>query len=137
MDELGEGEYSKVIRNTAMINKDPENPENPEEPTEETETNVNKANVKIRKESIPASGSEVSKGEEITYKIEIDNKEGTAPTEVLVKDTIPTGTTFVEGSIKVNGEVQAELNAETLAQGILVNLNAGETKTLEIGRAHV
>ena len=131
MDKLGEGEYSKVIRNTAMIDKDPENPENPEEPTEETETTVNKANVSIRKESVPARGSEVSKGEEITYKITVDNSQGTAPGEVIVKDSIPEGTTFVEGSIKVGEELQEGLTADNLASGILVSLNAGETKVVE------
>ena len=62
---------------------------------------MKKPNVQISKTSDPASGSNVKVGETITYTITLDNSTGTAPDTVTVKDTIPTGTTFVSGSIKI------------------------------------
>ena len=67
---------------------------------------------------------------EITYIITLDNSTGKAPATVVVKDSIPTGTTFVPGSIKVKGSSTGN-SAEELASGIEVNLNAGESTTLE------
>ena len=69
-------------------------------------------------------------GDIITYTIELDNSKGTAPSTVTVKDEIPEGTTFVEGSVKVGG-IATEDTAENLSNGVSVDLNAGETKTVE------
>ena len=60
----------------------------------------------------------------------MDNSTGTAPDTVTVKDTVPAGTTFVPGSIKVGGSA-TEDTADQLASGISVDLAAGETKTVE------
>ena len=83
----------------------------------------------------------------------LSNKEGTAQVKAKVKDEIPAGTEFVEGSIKVlsvekalTGEKEktltnliaeeteidlTTLTSENLATGIEVELQAGEEKTLE------
>ena len=42
-------------------------------------------------------------GEKITYTITVRN-DGEVAKDVNVKDTVPEGTTLVNGSIKVNGE---------------------------------
>ena len=62
-------------------------------------------------------------GEKITYTITVRNAGGLAK-EVIVKDTAPEGTTFVEGSIKVNNEVQEGLAEADLQNGISVNVPA-------------
>ena len=69
-------------------------------------------------------------GEEITYTIRLTNN-GTAPDTVTVKDSIPTGTEFVTGSIKVGSEARPELTAENLSNGINVTVEAENTNTLE------
>ena len=112
---------SKEILNTALVDDNPTN--------EVTET-VNKADVKYSKSSIPEAGSTVTANNEITYIITLDNSTGKAPATVVVKDNIPTGTTFVPGSIKVKDSSTGN-SAEELASGIEVNLNAGESTTLE------
>ena len=122
VNELTDGSLTKVIRNTATVDGTP---------TEEITNTVNKADVKYSKSSDPASGETVVAGQEITYAITLDNSQGTAPAAVNVKDTIPLGTTFVEGSIKVGNEERTDLNADSLASGISVDLNARETKNVE------
>ncbi len=65
-------------------------------------------------------------GEKITYKITVKN-EGNLEKDVVVRDNIPEGTTFVEGSIKIDEEAKAEMVAEDLANGITINVpEAGE-----------
>ena len=66
-------------------------------PTNDTTDTVNKSDVKFTKTADPADGN-VIEGQEITYIITIDNSTGTAPADVIVKDEIPAGTTFVTGS---------------------------------------
>ena len=69
-------------------------------------------------------------GEKIIYTI-IAKNSGGLPKDVLVQDTIPEGTTFVEGSIKVNslssynGTDLTTLTADDLANGITLNVPAG------------
>ena len=69
-------------------------------------------------------------GEEITYIIRLTN-EGTAPDTVTVKDSIPAGTEFVTGSIKVGSEARPELTASDLSNGIDVQVEADGTNTVE------
>ena len=122
VNELPENTFEKDIINIAYVDG---------EPTEETTDTVNKPNVEISKSSNPTSGETVENGEEITYSITLDNSKGTAPTTVNVKDSIPTGTTFVDGSIKIGNDLRTDLNADNLASGIDVDLLAGESKNLE------
>ena len=120
VNEIEEG-FTTTIENTATVD---------EKPTDEVITTVNKPNVTATKESIPESGETVENGEEITYIIRLTN-EGTAPDTVKVKDNIPTGTEFVEGSIKVGSEARPELTEDNLSNGIDVTVEAGNTNTLE------
>ena len=128
VNELEGEALTKQIANTATINKNPDNPESPEEPTNEVTTVVNKSDLKYNKSANPVTGSTIKVGEEITYTIHLDNSKGTAPTSAIVKDSIPTGTTFVEGSIQINGIVDESKTADDLASGIKVDLPAGESK---------
>src|SRR5699024_6333018 len=119
VDQLPADKYEETIRNTATVN---------EEDTNEVTTNENKANLKYEKISSPASGETVENGEEITYYIRVTN-DGTAPDTVKVKDSIPAGTEFIEGSIKIGEVAQSSLTAENLSNGIDVLVEAKGTNT--------
>ena len=121
VNELPQGEVTKTITNTASVDDNNTNTVN---------TTVNKPFVEYRKLSSPANNTDVEVGEEITYTIELKNTKGTAPTTVNVKDTIPTGTTFVPNSIKIAGE-GSQYTETNLQEGINVDLDAGQEKTLE------
>lgn len=55
------------------------------------------------KSSNPVSGTTVDSGKEIEYKIDVTNEGPTAANYVRVTDKIPTGTTFVGGSLGMSG----------------------------------
>ncbi len=128
VDTLPEGTYFKQFKNKAIVDG--------KETTETTNT-INKSDITFTKTAIPASGEKVKPGDEITYAITITNK-GTAEDEVVVKDTIPQGTTFVEKSIKITEQDIAEsaLNPEReyqkqeLEEGITVKVGAKKSVTL-------
>ena len=67
----------------------------------------------------------VAIGEKLTYTITVTNS-GTANGTAIIKDEIPEGTSFVEGSIVVNEESKADLTAENLAEGISVDVEQGK-----------
>ena len=128
-----------VIKNQAYESKIPdketkeEGPEKPEEPIEEkptNETNNQYVEPKIRskKEATSEKGlNYVVEGEKITYTITVEN-EGGLEKEVIIKDTIPEGTTFVENSIKIKGEA-SNYTKEELVNGISVNVPAKQGET--------
>ena len=70
----------------------------------------------------------VVQGEKITYTVRVENTGGVEK-DVLVQDSIPTGTTFVEGSIKINDEKTSKTMAE-LTTGITVNVPAKSNATV-------
>ena len=121
VDSLVDGIYSKELKNTATIDN---------EPTNEVTTTVTKANITAHKESDPASGTKVREGDVITYRIRVRN-DGTREGTVLVKDTVPMGTTFVEGSVKVGDVADSSKTATDLQNGISVTLGIGEEKVVE------
>ena len=121
VSQLQEGEYSKELKNSATIDN---------ESTNEVTTTVTKPNITAHKESDPASGSKVTEGDTITYRIRVRN-DGTREGTVFVKDTIPTGTTFIEGSIKVGDVEDLTKTAEDLQNGISLTLGIGEEKVIE------
>ena len=87
--------------------------------------NTTTSNLEIVRPIITASKTAdktaVVEGEIITYTITATNS-GRADGKAVIKDTIPTGTTFVEGSIKVNNE-NTNYTAEDLQNGIEVNVS--------------
>ena len=98
-----------IIKNTAYVN---------EKPSNETETEFNKPVINSEK---VADKTAVVAGEKLTYTIKVTNT-GKADGTATVKDEVPTGTTFVEGSIKVNGVEKAELTEKDLKEGIEVDV---------------
>src|SRR5699024_6781137 len=82
-----------IIENTATVNGTP---------TNTTENTYTEAIINATKEvETENSLAYVVEGEKITYTIVVENS-GDLGQDVLVKDSIPAGTTFIEGSIKVN-----------------------------------
>ena len=116
VNQLDEGIYIKELKNTAVV--DGQN-------TNETTTVVNKSNLTFTKTSDPAPGTEVKKGDEITYTINLNNS-GTMEADAIVKDNIPEGTTFVSNSIKIN-DGDTSYDETNLESGINVPVGINET----------
>ncbi len=121
IDTLANNEYSKTLTNQATVDN---------EPTNEVKTEVTKANITAHKESDPSSGNKVREGDEITYRIRVRN-DGTRAGDVIVKDAIPTGTTFVEGSIKIDNVADSSKTATDLQNGIALNVPISTEKVVE------
>ena len=121
VDKLASNEYSKTLTNQATVDN---------EPTNEVTTNVTKANITAHKEAEPASGNKVRLGDEITYRIRVRN-DGTREGTAIVKDTIPTGTTFVEGSVKIDNVADSTKTATDLQNGISITVGVGAEKVVE------
>ena len=116
-DENDKKELVGVVENKATVN---------EIPTEEVKTPV----IIFFKN---AEQSTVKAGEKILYTITLVNSSEVSG-KVIVKDKAPENTTFVDGSIKVNGVEKAELTEENLKNGIEVEVkeNSEVTLTFEV-----
>ena len=121
VDVLANDMFSKTLENQATVDN---------ELTNKVTTNVTKPNITAHKESAPSSGSKVVEGDGITYKIKVRN-DGTREGRVNVKDTIPAGTTFVEGSIKIGDAIDITKNATDLANGINLTVGVGKEVAVE------
>ena len=121
VDTLANNEYSKTLTNQATVDN---------EPTNEVTTNVTKANITAHKEAEPVSGNKVCLGDEITYRIRVRN-DGTREGDVIVKDTIPAGTTFVEGSVKIDNVADSTKTATDLANGISITVDISKEVVVE------
>ena len=98
-----------IIKNTAYVN---------EKSSNETETEFNKPVINSEK---VADKTAVVAGEKLTYTIKVTNT-GKADGIATVKDEVPTGTTFVEGSIAINGSIKSSLTEKDLKEGIEVDV---------------
>ena len=107
VNDLTDGD---TIRNVATVNG---------EDTPETET---KYQEPVISQSKSTDKTVVVAGETITYTITATNT-GSLAGNAIIRDTIPTNTTFVANSIKVNGEA-TEHTADDLAKGIEVEVPA-------------
>ena len=81
VNPMGEDELTEKIKNTADVN-------GKEVPSEDVE--VDKPQISITKSSDPENKAKVKAGQDITYSIKVANK-GTAPEQILIKETIPAG----------------------------------------------
>ena len=98
-----------IIKNTAYVN---------EKSSNETETEFNKPVINSEK---VADKTAVVAGEKLTYTIKVTNT-GKADGTATVKDEVPTGTEFVEGSIAINGSIKSSLTEKDLKEGIEVDV---------------
>ena len=123
---MAQNTYSGTIENTAHVTGKEYDEDVPSEDVE-----VKKPNITGTKESDPASGTEVTAEDTITYTIYLSNQ-GTAPGEVIAKDEIPEDTTICKRKHKTwRTKFQENLTADDLTNGIRVQLNADESTTLE------
>ena len=76
-----------------------------------------------------ASSSAVISGDTLTYTIEITNDGTFENTDLVFKDELPEGVSFVEGTVKVDGVTQADANPVTGFS--LRNLTANDTIKVE------
>ena len=111
-----------IIKNTAYVN---------EKSSNETETEFNKPVINSEK---VADKTAVVAGEKLTYTIKVTNT-GKADGTATVKDEVPTGTEFVEGSIAINGSIKSSLTEKDLKEGIEVDVP--KTNENEAGTATV
>lgn len=104
-DIIGAVENSVEVKDTTPQNPDPVVPENPDK--------VNTVNITATK-GIITDGAVYEK-DTLTYTITLQNSGNTKGT-VSVKDSIPEGLTFKEGSIKINGD-ETEYTQNDLEDG--------------------
>lgn len=88
-------------------------------------TTINVSNVSVVKASNVA---DVEQGNEITYTITITNNGNINATNITFSDTLDIKTSFVTGSVTVNGETKAEFNPNT--GFALADLIPGATTTI-------
>ena len=112
VNDLNDG---SSIKNVATVNNNS---------TNETEHKYIEAVITASKELKTENGlNYVVEGEKITYTIRVKNSGGLSQ-DVVVKDVIPDGTTFVTGSIKINEKADGSKTERDLANGIRVNVPA-------------
>ncbi|MED2183241.1 hypothetical protein [Bacillus wiedmannii] len=71
-------------------------------------------------------------GDTLTYTITLQNSGNIPATDVIITDSIPTGTTFIPGSITINGISQPDLTPETGIPVGTLNPRQIVTVTLEV-----
>ncbi len=139
VQELPKEQTSRQINNTAQV-REGDDPDSPDEDPKHNPTTDPIPEYKPALEVTKAHDIEgyVTKGDEITYTITLDNKKGTAPISVLVKDKIPEHTEFKVGSIKVLNEGKEPVDGGKSYQetdltdnGIKLTIDAGEKKYIE------
>lgn len=95
--------------------------------------NSNMATINILNNEVyllkTANTNAVKSADTIVYTITITNDGTLENTELFFTDPIPTGTTFVDGSVKVNGVTQSTYNPTTGFS--LQDLGAGQSITVE------
>ena len=148
-----EYEYSKVFENTGKLedkgNADLVYEEDTgshkkgdkvfadEDTTKVTETTyhvVKEPALDIMKTSNPGDGAQVNAGDTITYTISAANKGEGAAKNVIIRDAIPEGTTFVAGSEKCSiagvAADKVQIGGKDGLAWIIPQLNPGETVTV-------
>ena len=98
--------------------------------TNEVSEEVKKPHITAVKTSNPATGNTVKLNDPIIYTITLTN-DGTAPETVTVRDEIPEGTTYTDGSIKVQGSSDTYQLEDLTTYGINVTVPEKETRTVE------
>ncbi len=126
---LAAGENNKLFSNIAYYRipetddeeltddpDEPDDPENPDKPYTPTDDPVEHQLISLTKTANPASGSAqdasaLVEGQVVTYTLKLNVLK--AASGIVVKDVIPTGMTFVPGSITTTGAVNGTYDAGT------------------------
>ena len=117
VNETPTGIYSYEISNTAKVNN--------------TNTNtithtVKLPNLVFNKESNISTSQILEEGQELTYRINLENRGFADTEEITVTDEIPQGMTLKEGSINESGTL-----LDRQVKWVIPNLGEGESKILE------
>jgi len=93
---------------------------------------------KPEKEASPPNGSEVRPGEEIIYRIKVQNRGAAAARNVTLTDQVPRGTTYVAGSSRLDQMAFPDDNGGgmPLNGGLLLTDLAQIGDTIDIGEQH-
>ncbi|EJO5349533.1 DUF11 domain-containing protein, partial [Clostridium botulinum] len=110
-----------IVRNTASVSSDTEDT-NPTNNRSTADVEVKVANLELVK-SVDKTVALV--GDNLTYKVTIKNTGNTPANDVEFKDQIPVGTSFVGGSVTINGI--ADIGANLSAGFNIGTINPGET----------
>ncbi|NFV12500.1 DUF11 domain-containing protein [Clostridium sporogenes] len=110
-----------TVRNTAIVDSSTPDP-NPTNNSSTVDIEVKIANLKVVK-SVDKAVAKV--GDTLTYTVSIKNTGNTAANDVVFKDQIPVGTSFVPGSVSVNGI--SDVGANPGAGFNIGTINPGET----------
>ena len=113
---------TKEITNIAKVNDGIKE----EESVESNTVQVKRSRISIQKSS--ETKKQVAKEDIIDYKIVVSN-EGENEETVKIKDTIPAGTEFVKGSIKIDNKEELDKDETHLKEGIEVLVPAKDEET--------
>ena len=131
VNQLEKGKYSKEINNTAIVDGEPTetikvmvNKEVPVQLDEIEVTNTYIGPVISEDKSLSTEHGEeyVTEEEKITYSITVENS-GEIAKNVVIKDTIPAGTSFETGSIRIDDQETYVINGETKNTNTLTDVN--------------
>ena len=122
---VNEGVEGSIINKATIDDGTPTDEENP---SVETPVIVTEKTAEVNGEV----SSTVEKGDVITYTIKITNT-GSVAGISIVKDTVPTGTSYVEGSLKIGEEVQ---NEDAVAKFFGEGLEVEDRKSTRLNSSH-
>ncbi len=115
---------SPSVSNTATVyNPDDSNPNN-NTSTKTTVVTTPSANISLVKVASPASGSSVTRGQKISYRLHYANS-GTAGASADFSDTVPVGTTYVPSSASCGAGCTATYNPDQETVHWTLNVPAG------------
>lgn len=86
--------------------------------------------ISVRKSSDVYSGTTVKQGEEITYTIAVRNTTGEDLHNILVKDSVPEFSSYVDGSAHVKDSGGVAMQKDGIVYAVIPTLHANQTKEL-------
>jgi uncharacterized repeat protein (TIGR01451 family) len=107
VNPLPTGTVSQTIRNAAVVNNTP---------TNEVENPVTPASVDIYKSTDIPAGHRVVPGDIVTFYLDVTNRSGVTANNVVVRDPIPAGTTYQQGSANPTATLSGNALTWTIAQ---------------------
>lgn len=123
----------QVIVNQALGQDNWDKRSDPKDPTNEVYhyLPIEQGCVKITKWSDPTPSTRVVEGQEITYTLTVANTCATNRPYVQVRDYIPKGTTYKQGSVSnvTNAKGAYKSGSEPYVEWLLTNLAIGEERT--------
>ena len=89
------------------------------------------ATTRLFAQSFADDGKSARSGDKLTYRVTLSNAGSGSASNLTFTDSIPTGTTFVSGSTKINGVASGNAPTSGVLTIPFASLAAAETKTIE------